>query len=147
VILNVAYGWQVTSNDDYFVRLMEEAFSIHNAINKPSGWLVEFFPIRRFLRTLGAVSRILLMSFPLPVRFLPSWFAGNTYKRRAAYFKHRMWDIDNVPHRWAKEKIVSGDMHLDRTIFFSDCVRFTRNLVILYSPSPLNTFGQKTGTR
>lgn len=52
VILNVAYGWQVTSNSDYFVRLMEEAFSIHNAINKPSGWLVEFLPIRRFLRTL-----------------------------------------------------------------------------------------------
>ncbi|KAF8335172.1 cytochrome P450 [Amanita rubescens] len=88
VILNVAYGWQVTSNDDYFVRLMEEAFSIHNAINKPSGWLVEFFPI---------------------LRFLPSWFAGNTYKRRAAYFKDRMWDIDNVPHRWAKEKIESGN--------------------------------------
>ena len=52
MILNVAYGWQVTSNDDYFVRLMEEAFSIHNAINKPGGWLVEFLPIRRFLRTL-----------------------------------------------------------------------------------------------
>jgi hypothetical protein len=46
VILSVAYGWKVTSNDDYFVRLNEEAFSIHNLIKKPSGWLVEFFPLR-----------------------------------------------------------------------------------------------------
>ena len=44
----------------------------------------------------------------LAVRFLPSWFPGNAYKRRAAFFKGRMWDIDNVPHRWAKDQIVSG---------------------------------------
>ncbi|KIL57118.1 hypothetical protein M378DRAFT_16464 [Amanita muscaria Koide BX008] len=87
IILNVAYGWQVTSNDDYFIRLMEEAFVIHNSINKPSGWLVEFFPI---------------------LRFLPPWFPGNVYKRRAAVYKERMWHIDNVPHRWAKEQIASG---------------------------------------
>ncbi|KAK2460279.1 hypothetical protein APHAL10511_007668 [Amanita phalloides] len=88
VILNVAYGWQVTNNNDHFVRLMEEAFLIHNAINKASGWLVEFFPI---------------------LRFLPSWFPGNTYKRRAAFFRDRMWDIDNMPYQWAKEQIDSGN--------------------------------------
>ncbi|KAF8335162.1 cytochrome P450 [Amanita rubescens] len=87
VILSVAYGWKVTSNDDYFVRLNEEAFSIHNLIKKPSGWLVEFFPL---------------------LRFLPSWFPGNGYKRRAAHFKDRIWQFDNVPHRWAKEQIESG---------------------------------------
>ncbi|KAF8630710.1 hypothetical protein AX15_002762 [Amanita polypyramis BW_CC] len=88
IILNVAYGWQVTSSDDYFVHLMEEAFSIHNAINKPSGWLVEFFPL---------------------LRFLPSWFPGNNYKRKAAFFRDRMWQIDNKPHHWAKEQIESGN--------------------------------------
>ncbi|KAF8626110.1 hypothetical protein AX17_006606 [Amanita inopinata Kibby_2008] len=88
IILNVAYGWQVTSNGDYFVRLMEEAFFIHNSMNKPSGWLVEFFPI---------------------LRFLPSWFPGNNFKRKAALFKGRMWAIDNVPHRWAKDRIESGN--------------------------------------
>lgn len=44
----------------------------------------------------------------LPVRFLPSWFPGNGYKRQAAHFRDRMWDFDNVPHRWVKEQIVSG---------------------------------------
>ncbi|PFH47843.1 hypothetical protein AMATHDRAFT_151131 [Amanita thiersii Skay4041] len=88
IILKVAYGWEVNSTSDYFVRLMEEAFTIHNDINKPGGWLVEYFPL---------------------LRFLPSWVPGNAFKRKAAYYRDRMWDIDNAPHLWAKGQIESGN--------------------------------------
>jgi len=49
VIFGVVYGWQVTSNDDYFVHLVGEALSILSMIdmNKLSGWLIAFFPIRQ----------------------------------------------------------------------------------------------------
>ncbi|KAF8338413.1 cytochrome P450 [Amanita rubescens] len=87
VIFNITYGWQVTSNDDYFVCLVEEALSILSMIdiNKSSGWLTTFFPI---------------------LQFLPS---SNAHKRRASFLRNRIWCIDNLPYLWAKEQIESGN--------------------------------------
>lgn len=46
VILEVAYGWHVVSNEDYFVNLIEEAFGLQGEIARPGRWLVDVFPIR-----------------------------------------------------------------------------------------------------
>lgn len=44
--MNVAYGYQVESEDDRFVSLLEDSFAIANAMNVPGKFWVEFFPIR-----------------------------------------------------------------------------------------------------
>ena len=44
MIVKVAYGYQVGGNDDYIVRIIEEAFEGINALRSPGEFLVELFP-------------------------------------------------------------------------------------------------------
>ncbi|KAK0495455.1 cytochrome P450 [Armillaria luteobubalina] len=46
IVLDVTYGWPVTSDDDYFVSIMEEAFSLQRQMTQPGRWLVEEIPFR-----------------------------------------------------------------------------------------------------
>lgn len=87
VILKVAYGWTVAENDDYFVSLMEESFKVHAEIVKPGRWLVDTYPI---------------------LRFVPKWFPFASFQRQAEIYRKEFSRIDTVPHAWAKEQIESG---------------------------------------
>lgn len=49
LILHVAYGWSVTEDDDHFVRLMEDTIILSQEIFRPGGWLVDIFPICKFI--------------------------------------------------------------------------------------------------
>ncbi|KAK0472806.1 cytochrome P450 [Armillaria novae-zelandiae] len=80
IILDVTYGWPVTSDDDYFVSLMEEAFYLHGQITQPGRWLVEEIPL---------------------LRFVPSWMPG-------AHFKRFAFSVGDSPFKWTKERVASG---------------------------------------
>ncbi|TBU25958.1 cytochrome P450 [Dichomitus squalens] len=87
IILEIAYGWQVNSNDDYFVSLMEESFKLHAEIVRPGRWLVDAYPI---------------------LRFVPSWFPGGGFHKQAEIYRGQFARIDQIPHAWAKEQLHSG---------------------------------------
>ncbi|KAK0455666.1 cytochrome P450 [Desarmillaria tabescens] len=87
IVLDIAYGWPVTSEDDYFVSLMEEAFVLHRQLVQPGRWLVEVFPF---------------------LRFVPPWMPGAHFKRFAFSLRDRMKEIDQEPHKWAKEHMATG---------------------------------------
>ncbi|KAK0235423.1 cytochrome P450 [Armillaria nabsnona] len=87
IVLDVAYGWPVTSDDDYFVSLMEEAFSLHRQVAQPGRWLVEEIPF---------------------LRFIPSWMPGAHFKRFALLVCDCMKAIEQAPLKWTKERVVSG---------------------------------------
>ncbi|KAK0235434.1 cytochrome P450 [Armillaria nabsnona] len=87
IVLDVAYGWPVTSDDDYFVSLMEEAFSLHRQVARPGRWLVEEIPF---------------------LRFIPSWMPGAHFKRFALLVRDRMKAIEQAPLKWTKERVASG---------------------------------------
>ncbi|KIM82350.1 hypothetical protein PILCRDRAFT_8150 [Piloderma croceum F 1598] len=88
VILKITYGWTVISNDDPLVLFMEEGLHIGAEITQPGRWLVEILPL---------------------LRFVPAWMPGAGFKRRAAWMRERMSNIDLFPFNWAKEQIKSGD--------------------------------------
>lgn len=44
----------------------------------------------------------------LAVRFVPEWFPGGGFKRAAKEHKARMAQIDEIPHDWVKEQMVSS---------------------------------------
>lgn len=44
VVLNLAYGWKVTQNDDYFIRVMQEGVALSAILSQPGRWLVEVIP-------------------------------------------------------------------------------------------------------
>ncbi|KAF8637282.1 hypothetical protein AX17_002921 [Amanita inopinata Kibby_2008] len=88
IILKLAYGWTVSGEKDRFVTLMEEAFVLHSYITTPGRWLVDIFPI---------------------LRFVPAWFPGAGFKRKAEEFKREMSLVDVAPFAWAKEQIEFGN--------------------------------------
>lgn len=45
--MKVAYGYDVTGEDDPYVRLVREAIALGNEAFKPGRWLVDAFPIRK----------------------------------------------------------------------------------------------------
>ncbi|KIP10996.1 hypothetical protein PHLGIDRAFT_21897 [Phlebiopsis gigantea 11061_1 CR5-6] len=90
VILRVAYGWTVIEDDDYFVNLMEHVFRLGAEVTKPSRWLVDLFPI---------------------FRYLPTWLPGATFHRHAAVYRTESTKSDTIPHTWAKEQIEANHYH------------------------------------
>jgi hypothetical protein len=87
VILEFAYGWPVKDNDDYLVSLMAKSFALQAEIIRPGRWLVDVFPI---------------------LRFVPSWFPGGSFHKKAAEFRREMDPVDKFPHKWTKEQMESG---------------------------------------
>ena len=51
VILKVAYGYQITSNDDPLVHLLAKMIPLVRSIAIPGKYWVEFLPIRMYFPT------------------------------------------------------------------------------------------------
>lgn len=108
MIVKVAYGYQVGENDDYIVRIIEEAFEGINALRSPGEFLVELFPFRMrlFIYHSGDSHVDVCLCLHL-VRFVPSWFPLAGFKRRAKAEKKRIGRLETVPFEWAMNNIVS----------------------------------------
>ncbi|KAF9562477.1 cytochrome P450 [Agrocybe pediades] len=88
IILKVAYGYQVESNDDPLVQLIEETFKLGGIVNVPGKFWVEYFPA---------------------LRFLPDWFPGAGFKKLARDVGKERSKVDHVPFSWARKEIEKGD--------------------------------------
>ncbi|KAF8874360.1 cytochrome P450 [Infundibulicybe gibba] len=91
VILKVAYGYQVDSDSDKFVRGIEEGF--HASAVPESG--------------VGILGRYLAKSVPL-LRFLP-WFPGGLFKTTLKRAGQHMTTIELAPYEWAQKSIATGN--------------------------------------
>ncbi|KAF9000231.1 cytochrome P450 [Cyathus striatus] len=91
IILKVTYGYDLHQNSHEvdFVKLIEDGFELSSQLSIP----------RRFA---------LVEAFPF-LRFLPSWFPGASFKRLALRIGRELDRIDDVPFKWAKETIASGN--------------------------------------
>ncbi|KAF9256846.1 cytochrome P450 [Marasmius fiardii PR-910] len=87
IILELAYGWQVTGEDDYLVSLMKESFALAGELTAAGRWLVDTFPW---------------------MRFIPSWFPGGGFHNKAREYREKMAPIDQFPHAWVKKQMESG---------------------------------------
>ncbi|KAF8208378.1 cytochrome P450 [Mycena galopus ATCC 62051] len=94
IALKIAYGYDVSTDNDFFVTLIEDGARAMGALNLPF-FYIEIFPF---------------------LRFLPSWFPLARFKRVMRASKKVLDDVKTVPFQWAKTKIESG-MYSDS--FFS----------------------------
>ncbi|KAG1742796.1 cytochrome P450 [Suillus paluster] len=88
VVLNLAYGWKVTKNDDYLIGILQEKIAMSAILSRPGRWLVEVIP---------------------SLRFVPSWFPGAGFKRVAFDLGQKRSRIDTIPFDWTKQQIKSGN--------------------------------------
>ncbi|KAJ7762784.1 cytochrome P450 [Mycena maculata] len=87
VIMKISYGYPVTRNDDHFVALAEEGIKIASMASAPGKWLVDSFPI---------------------LRFLPDWFPGAGFKTKAKEWGQTLYEQSLEPHTWVKEQLRAG---------------------------------------
>ncbi|KNZ74378.1 O-methylsterigmatocystin oxidoreductase [Termitomyces sp. J132] len=97
--LAVVYGYKVKSVDDKYLMMAEECLAIlANEIASGSGiWPVDIFPV---------------------LNYIPEWFPGASFKRKAAIWKPKMAEFIRAPFEYSKSAARDG------TILPSFCSKF-----------------------
>ncbi|PPQ97133.1 hypothetical protein CVT26_000618 [Gymnopilus dilepis] len=87
--LSVVYGHQVVSNDDPYLLLAEECMDLlaNQMASGPGIWPVDMVPV---------------------LRYIPTWFPGGSFKRKAAVWKARIKEFIEVPWKNAKANVQAG---------------------------------------
>ncbi|KAL0565745.1 hypothetical protein V5O48_016273 [Marasmius crinis-equi] len=87
VTLKIAYGYTIADEDDHFISIAEEASRVIASSTAPGKWLVDSVPI---------------------LRFLPDWFPGARFKKRAKLWSKHLYEMSLEPHLWVKDQIKNG---------------------------------------
>ncbi|KAF8646168.1 hypothetical protein AX16_007363 [Volvariella volvacea WC 439] len=88
IIMKLAYGYEVEGDTDRFVKTAEEAAKISGWAMAPGRWLVDYYPI---------------------VRFIPSFLPGGRWKHQGAEWRERLKELSDVPHSWVKSEMERGN--------------------------------------
>jgi len=87
LILKIAFGYDVSGINDRFIQLSEETITLGSLTGAPGRWLVDSWPI---------------------LRFLPEWMPGADFKRKAKEWGQRMYNQSLIPHEYVKEQMAAG---------------------------------------
>ncbi|KAJ7786209.1 cytochrome P450 [Mycena metata] len=87
VILNVVYGYELQSENDPYVHLAHEAMKGLNQAVHPGSFFVDFLPA---------------------LRYLPSWFPGAGFKRKAKIWAKSSLALRDIPFENLKTSIAAG---------------------------------------
>ena len=88
IILSVIYGYDVLSNDDSLVNLVESTEQAFTVAPLPK-WLVNGFPF---------------------LRHIPSWFPGAGFKRYANAMRDKWHQVMNVPFNYTRTTSEAGEI-------------------------------------
>lgn len=106
-LLGVAYGHQVTSDDDEFVTLIEKAAVLSVAPGAPGTTPPDFLPFCRsiLIRLIrGSIAYSLMQN--LTVRHVPSWLPGAGLQRHAMKTKKLVGIVTDAPYELVKQNKV-----------------------------------------
>ncbi|KAF8645514.1 hypothetical protein AX16_007798 [Volvariella volvacea WC 439] len=88
VIMKIAYGYQVNSEDDFFIKVTEEGHRSAGAANHPRQFLFDSFPI---------------------LQYRPQWVMGSEFEKIITAAKAGFDRIDNLPYLWTLKAMESED--------------------------------------
>ncbi|KAJ7708621.1 cytochrome P450 [Mycena metata] len=84
----VAFGYSISDGDDSFISIAEESSKISGWALAPGRWLVDYFPI---------------------LRFIPAWVPLAHFKRQGAEWGAMLNSMSEVPHNWVKSQMAAGN--------------------------------------
>lgn len=90
-IMEIVYGIKIEGLDDPHVRNVEEALACFTDTAVPGRYLVDIFPI---------------------MRFIPSWFPGAEWKRKALRWRDNNHEVRYKPWNLIKARLVSVSLHI-----------------------------------
>lgn len=85
-IMSVAYGLDVQPHDDPYIKVAEHGVEGFSIAAVPGTFLVDALPI---------------------LKYVPEWFPGASFKRKAREWKKSTISMIETPFAAAKEKVVS----------------------------------------
>ncbi|EPT00020.1 hypothetical protein FOMPIDRAFT_91063 [Fomitopsis schrenkii] len=88
LVLESVYGYRITSLEDPYVTMMDEAMEVTNTSAEAGSSLVDVLPA---------------------LRYVPAWFPGAGFKRAACHGRELVWRAHHVPYRMARERMLSGE--------------------------------------
>ena len=113
--MKISYGINCQEKDDPYIKIARNVVeAISATTDTGSGYLVDTIPLRMV---------IFMFSWPKnfntasPVKYLPEWFPGATFKREAKVWKGYADAMLNVPFQVMQDNIVSS---VGYNTFFSD---------------------------
>ncbi len=101
----VVYGHRVRSSQDKLLRLADECMTLLSTkmANNVGIWPVDVVPAR----TCGTVPAIRISDISVhTVRYLPLWFPGAGFKRKAAEWRALMQEFVDIPFEFVKQSMV-----------------------------------------
>ncbi|KDR79567.1 hypothetical protein GALMADRAFT_93497 [Galerina marginata CBS 339.88] len=87
VTMKIAYGYTVTGEKDHFVEMAEETMRVGSFASAPGRWLVDSIPA---------------------LLYLPEWFPGAGFKRKAKVWSQQMELQVREPFDYVKSQIAAG---------------------------------------
>lgn len=87
IVLKITYGYSAEPHDDPLVRLVDEAMDQFSETTGINAYMVDFFPI---------------------LRFVPEWFPGASWKRKAAKYRETLAQMLDVPYNLVKQRMADG---------------------------------------
>ncbi|KAF8914638.1 cytochrome P450 [Mucidula mucida] len=87
IILTVAYGLEIQSKDDPLIKLSDDAVKPASDAGRPGEYLVDVIE---------------------PLKYIPEWFPGADFKRKARLWRQLAHDMWNIPWNMTKQQIALG---------------------------------------
>ena len=85
--MNITYGLPVLESDDPYITLAEEALRGASEAGIPGTFFIDLLP---------------------PLKYVPSWFPGAGFKRKAAHFTALNARVVNHPYKIVQTRMVSS---------------------------------------
>lgn len=102
LITRVMYGFHIGDEHEHFVSITEKALNGFKVASTPGKYLVDTIPIRTSFVGTQALHNI----HQTLVKYVPSWFPGASFKRRAVEWKKLTYAMINLPFNLALSSIV-----------------------------------------
>ena len=85
--MKVSYGIDVKDSDDPYITLVDAALDGFNEAAVPGAFWVDFFPL---------------------LKYIPSWFPGAGFKKKAAHWSELNTSVVQNPFNYVKEQVVGN---------------------------------------
>ena len=92
IAMKVAYGIAVQKTDDPYISIAEEALSGVAEAATPGAFWVDFFPI---------------------LKYVPSWFPGAGFQRKAARWREAVNTMAEKPFRHVQDQLVQIQIYFE----------------------------------
>lgn len=106
VILNISYGYDANEHGEHLINLVQTATDQFSELSQPGAFLADSLPKRESI-CMAKIECGLTVILTHPVRHLPSWFPGMSWKRSVPEWSRTLHAAAEQPLAFVKRQIVS----------------------------------------